>query len=403
MNQAAPFAMRSRSFSGNRGLRTLQWLHRWSSLVCTGFLLVLCVTGLPLIFSDEIDHWTDPPIIYERLPESTPRTNLDRISDIAHKMYPGQIISSVAPNADEPQVLVWMAPSFEARAKDPDVIHFIRFDARTARVLEDSRSRPERGMTFLGFMLQLHVSFFAGFAGQMFLAGMGVLFVISLVSGVILYSPFSRKLRFGAIRVDKSRRTRWLDLHNLLGIVLFTWMAVVGATGVINELASPLVALWKNTDVKEIIDRNLGESAPAAGDLAGPQRIYDEVSNKLPGMTLTSIYYPGHPSGSPYHFVAWTKGASALTARLTTPVLLDARTGEISTIVQMPWYLRALEVSRPLHFGDYGGAPLKIIWALLDLVSIVVLVTGLYLWFKKGAANKVRPAGSASRTSSDIS
>ena len=30
-------------------------MHKWSSLVSTLFLLLLCVTGLPLIFHDEID------------------------------------------------------------------------------------------------------------------------------------------------------------------------------------------------------------------------------------------------------------------------------------------------------------------------------------------------------------
>ena len=40
-------------------------------------------------------------------------------------------------------------------------------------------------------------------------------------------------------------------------------------------------------------------------------------------------------------------------------------------------------LSVPLHFGDYGGMPLKIIWALLDLAAIIVLVTGLYLWLGK--------------------
>jgi uncharacterized iron-regulated membrane protein len=40
----------------------------------------------------------------------------------------------------------------------------------------------------------------------------------------------------------------------------------------------------------------------------------------------------------------------------------------------------ALFVSRPLHFGDYGGLPLKILWALLDIVTILVLGSGVYLW-----------------------
>jgi uncharacterized iron-regulated membrane protein len=72
-----------------------------------------------------------------------------------------------------------------------------------------------------------------------------------------------------------------------------------------------------------------------------------------------------------------------LTARLFTPVLVDARTGALTAVVQLPWYLRALQVSRPLHFGDYGGLSLKIIWALLDLVTIVVLGSGLYLWLSR--------------------
>ena len=47
----------------------------------------------------------------------------------------------------------------------------------------------------------------------------------------------------------------------------------------------------------------------------------------------------------------------------------------------MPWYMTALLLSQPLHFGDYGGLPLKILWALLDIIAIIVLVSGLQLWW----------------------
>jgi uncharacterized iron-regulated membrane protein len=50
-------------------------------------------------------------------------------------------------------------------------------------------------------------------------------------------------------------------------------------------------------------------------------------------------------------------------------------------------------VSQPLHFGDYGGMPMKILWALLDMATIVVLGSGLYLWLRKGVQ-----AGSTSTT-----
>jgi Domain of unknown function (DUF4880)/PepSY-associated TM region len=58
--------------------------------------------------------------------------------------------------------------------------------------------------------------------------------------------------------------------------------------------------------------------------------------------------------------------------------------GRLKQHGEYPWYLRALQVSRPLHFADYGGLPLKILWALLDGVTIIVLSSGLYLWLAPG-------------------
>ena len=52
--------------------------------------------------------------------------------------------------------------------------------------------------------------------------------------------------------------------------------------------------------------------------------------------------------------------------------------------------------SQPLHFGDYGGLPLKIIWALFDVAAIVILGSGLYLWLvrrpKRAVASSTDPA-----------
>ncbi|MBS0219683.1 MAG: PepSY domain-containing protein [Proteobacteria bacterium] len=41
-----------------KALRSWYGVHKWTSLVCTLFLLLLCLTGLPLIFKAEIDVWT---------------------------------------------------------------------------------------------------------------------------------------------------------------------------------------------------------------------------------------------------------------------------------------------------------------------------------------------------------
>jgi len=40
---------------------------------------------------------------------------------------------------------------------------------------------------------------------------------------------------------------------------------------------------------------------------------------------------------------------------------------------------------------DYGGMPLKIIWALLDLATIIILGTGLYLWLVRARRPNMIP------------
>lgn len=100
-------------------------------------------------------------------------------------------------------------------------------------------------------------------------------------------------------------------------------------------------------------------------------------------MNLGFLAFPGNDFASPHHFVAYMQGATPLTSKLLKPVLIDARSGAVADTRELPWYVTVLLVSQPLHFGDYGGMPLKIIWALLDILAIVVLGSGLYLWLKR--------------------
>lgn len=355
------------------------WWHRWTSLICTLFLLLLCVTGLPLIFEEEISGWLNPTH-YAALPTNTPTANLDGIVRTAKQHYPKQLITSVYVDDDEPQVLVSMAPTMKP---DDKLSHSLQFDSRTAKLLKDELPANQQPQTFIGLMLSLHTDLFMDLPGELFLGLMGLLFVISIISGVVLYGPFMKKLDFGTVRHSRSRKLKWLDLHNLLGIATALWLFVVGATGVMNELATPLFGLWQITDVKAMLAKYQTNSVPDPNKLNSVQAAYTITKKALPGMTVTSVVYPGNAFGSPYHYLLWAKGNTPLTSRLFSPVLVDAQTGQLTAVVKMPVYLRALEVSRPLHFGDYGGTPLKIIWVIFDVVAILVLISGIYLWFDR--------------------
>lgn len=384
--------MPGRAMSAAPSLRRWYAIHKWTSLICTAFLLLICLTGLPLAFRDEFDHWLDPHHFAD-LPANTPTVNIDDLVAVSHGMYPREVVASIFADDDAPQFYVWLAPSFEEMKEHPRSMHFIRFDSRTGDMLEASKSQAAQTKTFMDIMLALHTDLFLDLPGELFLGSMAVLFGVSIISGVVLYAPFMKKLSFGTVRVGRTARLRWLDLHNLLGIVAMAWTFVIGVTGVINEISTPLFALWQQTDVKALLSSMNDQNPPPSQDqLHSAQGVLDTAQRAVPGMRVTSVVFPGNPFGSPRHYLMWARGASTLSSRMFSPILVDPRSGELAAVVKMPWYLKALEVSRPLHFGDYGGLPLKVLWALLDLITIVVLGSGLYLWIARRHTHTARVA-----------
>jgi len=67
-----------------------QWylIHKWMSLICTAFMLLLCLTGLPLIFADEIDRALGYSMAPPDLPETAERADLDTIISAAKARRP---------------------------------------------------------------------------------------------------------------------------------------------------------------------------------------------------------------------------------------------------------------------------------------------------------------------------
>ena len=219
-----------------------------------------------------------------------------------------------------------------------------------------------------------------------------MLVLMAIVSGVVLYAPFMRKLDFGTLRLRRSARLKWLDWHNLLGIVALAWMTVVGLTGVVNALATPIFDGWRAGALKAMTRSYEGRPALAPAAYGSLDRAMAAARAARPGSVPQFIGFPGGGFSSRHHYAVFLQGTTPMTQRMLVPALVDARTGVLTDIRPMPWYVTALAFSRPLHFGDYGGLPLKLLWAALTLFTIVVLGSGLYLWLARGRAGADRLA-----------
>ena len=362
-------------------------VHKWTSLISTLFLLMLCITGLPLVFHDEIEALSGE--LQERDMAGAASAHdglpLDEIVALAVRQNGGGVPLFIGFSQESPLITVTVGPTANADERDMRLHSFNRETGESmGEVLEEG---------VMHFLLQMHIDMFLGPWGMYFLGVMGVLFTAAIVSGVVLYLPFMRHLKFGTLRLSGSARVRWLDWHNLAGVVTLGWALVVGLTGVINAFGDPLTNHWREGELAQMVAGQAGTQALPPGHYGSIDKAMAAAKAAAPGLSPQFIGFPGGAWSSPRHYAIFFQGDTPLTSHVLTPALVDAQTGELTDMRRMPPLNQALMLSKPLHFGDYGGLPLKIVWALLDLLTIWVLATGLVLWWQRRASH--HPAAAA--------
>lgn len=373
---AAPAAARP---AASRWFRLNLWLHRWTSLLATLPFLVLCVTGSVLIFHDEIDAAMG--VVPEaQLAAAEQRPALAESVANVLAAHPGQRVLSVGEDADEhPGVLlVSIAP-----AADHDFRRAVASftDLATGKLL----ATKDLDKTFTGVLLDLHARWFLGPMGELVGALIALLVLLSLLSGLVVYAPYVKRIAFGVLRRGRSSRLLQLDLHNFIGMVVLGWALVVTVSGFMLGFGTVGVGVWQATELTQVQQQYAhGEAVDALHPPVGIDHAWNAaVAAAGPGWHVVSAIWPGTSFSAPSHYTVLLGGAKGLRERLYRVALVNARTGTVDTVRELPWYLKAILISQPLHFGDYGGLPLKLLWTACAWLTLFITGNGAWLWWSR--------------------
>ncbi|NUU04616.1 PepSY-associated TM helix domain-containing protein [Herbaspirillum robiniae] len=355
-------------------LRGWYAVHRWTSLICTINLLLLCVTGLLLIFHHEIDELLGQDAHPAAVAEGAPRPTLQQLVNKTLAANPGTAMQSLSFFGEDGEhfVGVRVGPPGAASLREGKSVFYDAASGETHNI--------GGGDTFTGFILKLHVNLFLGFPGQLFIGLVGIVFVLSMVSGIVLYGPFMRKLAFGLVRFGRQVRIVQADLHNLSAIAVMVWALVVGLTGTFLSLSPLIIGIWQKTELADLV-RTLPATEPKA--LVAPDRAVQVANAAVPGKDLAFVFYPGTEYATKRHYMVVLRGHTELEKRVYNIAVVDAETGALADSRGMPWYMQVLLLSGPFHFGDYAGMPLKILWALLTVLTTLATVSGFIIWMKR--------------------
>jgi uncharacterized iron-regulated membrane protein len=374
------------SSAGGRGrwFRVNLWLHRWSSLVATPFFLILCITGTVLIFHEEIDAALGyVPAAKQHSVQAPPRPLSDSVAAV-QAAYPGDRIAVISREPDEhPGMLnAFVVPKADTgfeRGKP------VWVDIATTRILP--AADPDKTPT--GVFLELHSQWFLGPAGELVGALIALLVLVSLISGIVVYAPYARRIAFGVLRRGRGPRLIQLDLHNFVGCVVLGWLLVVTFTGFCLGFGSAAQALWSNTELKALKTQlNTGRAIDHEHPSLSIDRALAAAEGAQPGWAANSIVFPNTDLSTSQHYTVLLFGPKGVQQRMFRIALVEADSGKVADVRSLPAYLKIIQLSQPLHFGDYGGTALKILWVVCSWLALFITGNGAWLWWNRRRRGK---------------
>ena len=357
--------------------RALFQVHLWTGVAIALYVVVVSVTGAALVFRIHLQRAAHPDLLTART--DGPQADIATVLESVRDAYPRGRVSGV----DAPTTV---RQTHLAYVTEGDRFHTVLIDPVTAEVLGEL---PERSV--VRTLQDLHFDLLAGPTGRV-VNGIGALCLLLLcLTGVFVWWPERGGWR-RALTIDWRRpwrRVTW-ELHGAVGIwtlVLTAGWAVTGAYFVFPDQfraavnrVSPLTAAVRPPQSdpdgaasgvrptwRELIDR-----ARAAEPDAFVARVVTPVGDEAPFRVLFTDHRP-----------------TRLGARHLRTVYLDQYTGE--RLAAPPAGRRTLgdavvALVGPVHFGNFGGVGVRLVWLVIGLAPAVLAVTGLVLWWTRVAA-----------------
>jgi uncharacterized iron-regulated membrane protein len=389
--------------------------HRWTSFLLGLLLLVIVVSGVALIFAPEIEEVTRPSLY-------------DTAAGPA-KVAPGEALATVhreLPGFEVSEASIW-------RNRGAWEVHG---GGETARVDDTDGSllgTTDREHGVMGFIANLHecalgceeMSGYVPFLGKpaqiagadltlgnegtwggLILAVSGIVLLLLVISGLVLWWPGRRKLRRG-FKVRRGRGNYKLnyDLHKVVGFVALPFLAMWAITGINFELPKQTEAAWfavtpggpqpesdfefKSKPVKGQPEITMREVIANASAVAPPGSTLQAVNNPNRGEKTSSYelwFSHGYDSWN-YGFYPGNYG-----------VFVDRYSGHAvrywpnpanDTVTANFWQ----NWMATLHMGNVVGWIPRLGWLVFGLTPLLLAFTGISTWLLRRRLRRRKGGG----------
>ena len=384
-----------------RTLKRLLTLHSWAGIVTGLLLFIVCFSGAVVVFKNEIDLWANPSLA--QLPRVPTPVSLDTVLAQLQSRDPGVTVETIAlPDAVNPAYFALVREAGMPAAQRTKLA--LRADTGAVVGPVDSQ---------LGqYLRMLHVFLF--FGPRWIVGFLGLAMLVLIATGILIHRKILAELF--TQRWGRSVRVVTSDLHKSAGIWGLGFHMLIAATGAWLGLA-PLFEqgwqyAWSATPTRSAAlftessaGAPLPASAPAPAYASPPpsaaalpvappaaqprnrsapmpslDALHGAARQAVPGFEVVyvSLRYWGTVDARA-SFTGRLAGPLASTARVD----IDAATGSIRRVHDprtAGFWSMVNALMEPLHFGDFGGLPLKWLYFFLGLTPAFLSISGTLIW-----------------------
>lgn len=361
--------------------RAIFQIHLWAGIGVGLYVFVIGVSGSVLMFRDELA--APYPDVAAAAETGAAAVGVPEVVATARAARPSaELLGVYAPAGPDESFIAWVE---ENEVIDPVVV-----DAATGAILGVRRQQP-----WLDWLQDLHFYLLAGDTG-LIVNGIGGLLLLAMgATGLVIWWPGLGGWRRG-LTVDFSRnwkRINW-DLHGATGFWTSALLMMWAATGAYFAFPAQFRAV-----VNALSTLSVAEPAVASshGALDTSERALDVAAaiavahETVPGATLARVSFPR--SGASALEVVMAPGGVRRSNEIgyvslyfdrRDGALLEQRKHDVASVGDfvMAWVGAA-------HTGNFGGWPVKILWAVLGLAPPLLFVTGALMWWNRVVRKKL--------------
>ncbi|WP_234571166.1 PepSY-associated TM helix domain-containing protein [Rhodohalobacter sp. 614A] len=359
-------------------------IHLWLGLASGLVVFIVSLTGCIYVFQEEISRALNTNVWVEVEPQNQPYASVETYINKVKEQYTGELnrITFDIFYSQNDAVVSWVEDL------DDNNKAFI-LNPYTGEVIKSF----EYSVTFWAFVRSMHVSLLIPGIGDDIVAASTLIFLISLISGLVLWWPRNKKVAKKRVSFKWQKRTgmkrKNYDLHNILGfysIFALIFITVSGLTMAYDWMDQAVMWTVNGGSVnnqEEITEPTLSESLQNKQQeeySLGVDETLKSIRESYNGFkhffiifpeSTDTVYVMAEPTEDSFYNRTDIYKLERSSGRIAGYELWESKNnGEI---------YQGMELD--IHVGSVLGLPGKILAFVVSLIAATLPITGFYIWW----------------------